>query len=516
MRYQDIQWEDEDNGFEEKSKNKASTEKELSFEELLAQDGSDQDEIEIRVGRQVTGTITTISTHSDTVLISLDAIHTAVMDKNQIVNDAGEFEFHVGDKITAYVVSKSEDEILLSRRMNQSKTSLEDLVMARNSQLPVKGKVTGENKGGFEITVMGKRAFCPVSQIDSKFVSNKAEYMGREFNFLIEKVEEGGRNIVVSRSKLLKIEGEQKIVELEQRLAKDSEVILDGVVRETKDFGAFVDLGGFDGFLHVSEMSYARINRASEFVTKGDKVRAKVLRIETTTDGKKRISLSMKAIGEDPWANIGTKYEAGKSYAGTVTRLENFGAFVALEPGVEGLIHVSEMSWEKRVHHPSDILKTGDNVNVRIIDIKTGEQKLSLSLKNIEEDPWAKAEDKYANGTKFTGTVQSLKGFGAFVEIAAGVVGLVPTEILKKAYGESFKKKASPPQELEVVVRDLNLAERKILLSLPEIKDDSEDIAAYQEYMQSQESKASQKAQAPQNRGTFGDLLKAQLDKSKK
>lgn len=510
MRYQDIQWEDEDSGFEDTKK--APAEKELSFEDLLSQDAGQDDEVEIRVGRQVTGTITNISSHSDTVLVALDALHTAVMDKNQIINDAGEFEHHVGDKITAYVVSKTDDEILLSRRMGQSKNPLEDLVMARNGQLPVKGKVTGENKGGFEVTLMGKRAFCPVSQMDTKFVANKAEYMGQEFSFIIEKVEEGGRNVVVSRAKLLKKEGEAKIAELEQRM--DTEVIMDGVVREVKDFGAFVDLGGFDGFLHVSEMSYARIHRASEFLTKGDKVRIKVQRVETTADGKKRISLSMKAIQEDPWATIGSKYEAGKSYSGTVSRLENFGAFVALEPGVEGLIHVSEMSWEKRINHPSEVLKAGDTVNVRIIDLKTAEQKLSLSLKNIEEDPWANAESKYASGTLFTGKVQSLKGFGAFVEVAAGIVGLVPTEILKKAYGESFKKKASPPQELNVVVRELNVADRKILLSLPEIKDDSDDIAAYHEYMQSQESKVSEKASAPQNRGTFGDLLAAKLDKS--
>jgi small subunit ribosomal protein S1 len=515
MRYQDIQWEDEDSGFtDDKSKKKAEVEEEVSFEDLLLQDASQDDEADIRVGRQVTGTISTISSHSDTVLVVLDALHTAVMDKNQIINDKGEMEFHVGDKITAYVITKNDDEILLSRRMGQSKNPLEDLLMARNSQLPVKGKVTGENKGGFEVTIMGKRAFCPVSQIDSKFVANKAEYMGQEFNFLIEKVEEGGRNVVVSRSKLLKREGEAKITELESRV--DQDLILDGVVREVKDFGAFVDLGGFDGFMHVSEMSYARVNRASDYVQKGDKVRVKLLKIETTDDGKKRLSLSMKAIQDDPWASIGDKFETGKSYSGTVVRLQDFGAFVSLTPGVEGLIHISEMSWEKRVNHPSEILKVGDTVQVRIIDIKAAEQKLSLSLKNIDEDPWAKAEEKFANGALFTGKVQSLKGFGAFVEIAPGVTGLVPTEILKKAYGESFKKKASPPQELNVVVRELNLAERKILLSLPEIKDDSGDIAAYQEYMQSQEEKTQVKAAAPQNRGSFGDLLAAQLDKSKK
>ncbi|RYZ57004.1 MAG: S1 RNA-binding domain-containing protein, partial [Proteobacteria bacterium] len=288
MRYQDIQWEDEDSGFtDDKSTKKAEVQDEVSFEDLLLQDASQDDEADIRVGRQVTGTISTISSHSDTVLVVLDALHTAVMDKNQIINDKGEMEFHVGDKITAYVITKNDDEILLSRRMGQSKNPLEDLLMARNSQLPVKGKVTGENKGGFEVTIMGKRAFCPVSQIDSKFVANKAEYMGQEFNFLIEKVEEGGRNVVVSRSKLLKREGEAKITELESRV--DQDLILDGVVREVKDFGAFVDLGGFDGFMHVSEMSYARVNRASDYVQKGDKVRVKLLKIETTDDGKKRL-----------------------------------------------------------------------------------------------------------------------------------------------------------------------------------------------------------------------------------
>ncbi|RZA16842.1 MAG: hypothetical protein EOP10_23860, partial [Proteobacteria bacterium] len=166
MRYQDIQWEDEDSGFNEKEPKKKA-EEEVSFEELLLQDASQDEEADIRVGRQVTGTISTISTHSDTVLIELDALHTGVMDKNQIMNEKGEMEFHLGDKITAYVISKNQDEILLSRRMGQSKNPLEDLLMARNGQLPVKGKVTGENKGGFEVTVMGKRAFCPVSQIDT-------------------------------------------------------------------------------------------------------------------------------------------------------------------------------------------------------------------------------------------------------------------------------------------------------------------------------------------------------------
>ena len=512
MRNQDIKWEEEDSTLNQGSLSPSQqAAEELSFADLLKQDKSP--EVEIRRGSQVTGIISVISATSDNVLVELDAQHTGVMDKNQLLDDKGEQKYQVGDKITAYVSSTTADEIHLSLHLASGKQSFDDLLTARNLQLPVKGKVTGENKGGFEVTLMGKRAFCPVSQIDTRFVTNKLEFMGRELNFLIEKIEEGGRNIVVSRAKLLRQEAELKIAELLER--KDQEIILDGTVTDLRDYGAFVDLGGFDGFLHVSEMSYARVNRASDFLQKGDQIRVKILKIEMTADGKRRISVSMKAIQEDPWATISSRYEIGKSYSGLVMRLETFGAFVSLEPGVEGLVHISEMSWEKRINHPNEILKPTDKVDVRILDIQAGNQKMSLTLKNIEADPWASVESKFPVGTVVKGSIESLKGFGAFVQLVPGVVGLVPTEILKRAYGEAFKKKASPPLEIEVVVRELNMPERKILLSLPEIKDDAEDIQAYREYMRNQEDR-SQKEQAKIPRGSFGDVLAASLEGKKK
>ncbi len=517
MRYQDIKWEDEDSDFGSES-NSPSTKKnpveDISFADLLQQEKTSDDELDLRVGRQVTGVISVISPTSDIVLIELDPQHTGVMDKNQIVNEEGQLQYQVGDSIKAYVAAATADEIQLTLRMAASKVALDDLHAAKNSQLPIRGKVTAENKGGFEVTIMGKRCFCPVSQMDTRFVANKLEFMGRELDFLIEKIEEGGRNIVVSRSKLLKREAEQKIEELIAR--QDQEIILDGSVVDVRDYGAFVDIGGFEGFLHVSEMSYSRVNRAGEFLQKGDKVRVKLLKIEMTADGKRRISLSMKAIQEDPWATIRDSVEVAKSYKGKVMRLETFGAFVQILPGIEGLIHVSEMSWEKRVNHPQEILKVGDEVQVRVLDINDAQQKLSLSLKNVEEDPWRNADEKYAPGTQVTGTVQSLKGFGAFVQLAPGVVGLLPTEILKKAYGESFKKKASPPQEITVIVRELQLGEKKILLSLPNVEDDGDDIKAYHEYMQNQDEKVEKQKQQNTPRGTFGALLAQSLEKAKK
>ena len=174
------------------------------------------------------------------------------------------------------------------------------------------------------------------------------------------------------------------------------------------------------------------------------------------------------------------------------------------------------MSWEKRINHPQEILKVGDEVQVRVLDINDAQNKLSLSLKNVDEDPWRLAEERYAVGTQVTGTVQSLKGFGAFVQLAPGVVGLLPTEILKKAYGESFKKKASPPQEITVVVRELQLADKKILFSLPNIENDDDDIQAYHEYMQNQDDKVEKQKQQNTPRGTFGALLAQSLEKAKK
>ena len=445
--------------------------------------------------------------------MELDPLHTAVIDKQELINEEGELTFQSGDKISAYVVSRQGGEILLSTSMSQSNQSLDDLKMAAQSQLPVKGKVTGENKGGFDVTIMGKNCFCPVSQIDTRFVQNKSEFIGKEYEFLVEKVAEGGRNIVVSRAKLLRMAAEEKIKALEERL--DEDVILDGVVTELRDYGAFVDLGGLDGFLHVSEMSYSRIHKANEFLDKGDKVRVKIINIETK-DGKKRIAVSMKAATEDPWVSAAEAYPEGSSFSGKVTKLESFGAFVEITPGIEGLIHVSEMSWEKRVHHPSEVLKVGDSVKVRVVKIDLQQKRLSLSLKDINEDPWVQFSSQFSAGQLTTGTVTNLKGFGAIVELIPGVTGMLPMQILKKAFGESFRKEASPPKQLEVTIKDIQDDDRKVLLGLPNLDDDEDQDASFREYLARKDAdKASTKDKAA-SQGTFGALLAAQLEKKNK
>ena len=336
-------------------------------------------------------------------------------------------------------------------------------------------------------------------------MQSKAEYLGKEFRFLIEKVEEGGRNIVVSRAKLLRQEAQEKIAELEEKL--DDELILDGTVSELRDYGAFVDIGGLDGFLHVSEMSYSRVNKASDFLTKGDNIRVKVLKVETV-DNKKRISLSMKAAQDDPWATINEDFQEGASYKGRVNKIESFGAFVELGSGVEGLIHISEMSWEKRVHNPSDILSIGDHVNVRLLKIDASSKRISLSLKHVEDDPWNKAQDLLRVDQTLVAKVISLKGYGAILELSDGVTGLLPMGTLKKAFGESYRKEASPPKELTVLIKNVDLDEKKVLLSLPNIEDDEDNSQDYKEYIQKKEAEAKSE---PTAQGTFGALLAAKL-----
>ena len=261
MRYDDIKWEDDEEFEGEKKKSEAKPKEEESFADLFAASEGDFDRQPIRVGGKVTGTISSINEDSQTVLVELDPLHTGVIDRQDLLEQDGSFKYHAGDQISAYVISRKGGEILLSTTMSNSSQSLDDLRLAKDNELPVTGKVTGENKGGFEVTIMNKKCFCPVSQIDTRFVQNKADYIGKEFNFIIEKVEEGGRNIVVSRSKLLKKEAAIKIQELEERISDD--LILDGTVSELRDYGAFVDLGGMDGFLHVSELSYSRVTTAA-------------------------------------------------------------------------------------------------------------------------------------------------------------------------------------------------------------------------------------------------------------
>ncbi len=504
----DIVWEDEDTGFDEELKKKETSEK-SDFEQLLNEQGIDQ--TQIKVGQKISGTISVIPEHSDDVLVELSSRWSGIISKSELFDEENEPKYQAGETIEPFVISRKGSEIQLSFSLSLGTQNAKDLSSAYENGIPIKGKVTKENKGGFEISIRGKTAFCPISQIDSRYVEDKAQWLGQELEFLIEKYE-NDKNIVVSRAKLIKARAAEKIKEIEANLNEN--LILKGKITEIRDYGAFVDLGGLEGFLHVSEISFSRVQQIRDYLQKGEEVTVKILKIEEDDRGKKRISLSIKAALDDPWTNAIDDYKEQESFSGKVVKIEKFGAFVELKPGIEGLIHISEMSWEKRIHHASDVVKVGDTVNVRLLSIDAVKQKISLSLKHVEDDPWQGLEEGLPIGSHLTAKVESLKGFGAILAIKPGITGLLPISTMKKVWGERYRKECSPPKEVNVTIAEINRNEKKILLSLPNIEEDEDGRENFEQYQAQQETQ--QKQPDKKNQGSFGDLLAAKMAEKNK
>lgn len=497
----EVVWEDEDTGFDDLTESKGSSEE---FSALLERDKED-DEF-YQKGSRLTGKVSSIPTSGD-VVVELDRRTSALMELGLFRENYP--ELGVGDEISAFFVSYQDGAIILAPSLSAAATSAEALSDAFASKTPVKGKVTGSNKGGFEVTVVGKKAFCPISQIDTKFVENQEEYLGKEFEFLITKLE--GRDLVVSRRDFLRLKEKEALAKLEESW-RDNPVVT-GTVTEVKDFGLVIEVAGARGFCHISEIAHSRVNHPGEAYKKGERVNAVVTDLDMTSTPPK-LSLSIKQAEKDPWDDVATSLNEGDTRTGSVTRLADFGAFVELAPGLEGLIHISEMSWEKRIHHPKDILAVGDSVEVRVLSVDLIKQRISLTMKHYSKDPWKDTGSDLKPGTKLEGTVTSLKGFGAFVELAPGIDGFVPLKVLQKAYGPQYRKKASPPQKIQVEVFDLDLENRKILLSIEGVdpnKDEAEDHKKDFEAYRASVQKSKEEKNSTKNQGSFGDLLKSAL-----
>lgn len=524
-----IQWEDDDSDFDFADDNKdaanegddAKAEKaSVSFEDdgdsaafaaLLASEGSGLDNSpHYQTGDEITGKVMAYGDNSVDVFVDVPGRYSAVIEKREIIKD-GKPEYLAGDSIKAYIVSKKDGVLQLSFSLGKAREAERDLELAAMNDIPVRGKVLKENKGGFDVQVFGKTAFCPVSQMDVSFVDVKALYVGKDFDFLIDKADPKGRNIVVSRARLLRKQAAGKIDELRAKL--DDKPIVSGEVKEVKDFGAIVDLGGFTGFIHISELSYSRVENAKDLLQTGERVRARVIGIDDNGD-RTRISLSMKAIDDDPWQSPDLK--EGDTLTARITKLQDFGAFAEVKPGLEGLIHVSEMSWVKRVRHPQELLTVGDEVSVRVLAVDTERKRISLTLKDIESNPWHGIEDKLAIGGVVTGQVEQLKGFGAIIGLIEGVSGLLPISTLKKAHGESYRKKCSPPQSIEVKVEAIDTEAKKVLLTLPHLEAEDQHHNDYKEYLASFKKDEDKKAEsaaaagAPK-KGSLGEILAAKL-----
>jgi len=330
----------------------------------------------------------------------------------------------------------------------------------------VEGRVTGHNKGGLELTINGIEAFMPISQIERFHVDEIEGYANQKLKCVVIEVDRREGRLIVSRREFLNAEAEQRAGELFETLQPGQTV--SGIVKTIMPYGAFVDIGGVDGLVHVSDMSYARVNKPEDVVSVGDQVDVVVLEIDRD---QRKLSLGLKQAKPDPWTDAEAKWPVDEIVTGRVVRLEPFGAFVQLEPGVDGLVPISELSYERRVHHPREILNEGDTVKVRVMAVDSAGRKISLSLKRAGDDPWVGASVRWPEGTIAEGRVTRIVAFGAFIELAPGVEGLVHISEMGQGFVRSAGQVVREGELVQAKVISVDEDARRISLSIKQLAD---------------------------------------------
>lgn len=375
-----------------------------------------------------------------------------------------------GDEIEVLLehLEDQEGSVVLSKKKADFMRVWEKIRIAYETDQPVSGTLVKKIKGGVVVDLMGVDAFLPGSQIALRRVPNIDELLGQKYEFKIIKLNKRRRNIVVSRRVLLEAERAGKREKLMKELQKDQ--VRKGVVKNITDFGAFIDLGGVDGLLHITDMSWGRIQHPTEMVQIGMEMEIKVLDIDWD---RERISLGLKQLQPYPWKDVIEKYPVGTRVAGKVVSITNYGAFIELEPGIEGLVHISEMSWTRNVRHPSKIVSIGESIEAVVLKVDPSEEKISLGMKQTEQDPWMVLPLKYPVGARLTGKVRNLTSFGAFVEIEPGIDGLIHISDM------SWTKRVQHPAEVvkkgdtvDVVILSIDAENKRISLGLKQATDD--------------------------------------------
>jgi small subunit ribosomal protein S1 len=383
-----------------------SPETEESFADLFESYSSGMNE-NIQVGDQIRGKVISIGTN--TVFVDTGTKVDGVVEKAELLDEEGQLDLAEGDALDLYVVAADESEIRLSKAISGigGLTMLQD---AWEQRIPVEGKVVSVIKGGFQVEMIKRRAFCPISQMDLTYVEDPEPYVGLTFLFLIKRFEERGRNIVVSRRDILQKEQDASREAFMAEL--DEEKVYEGTVVRIMPFGAFVSLApGVEGLVHISELSWSRLDTPDQAVSVGDRLQVKLLGVKAgEKPGTQKISLSVKQALGDPWAEAPNKIRVGDKIKGKVTRCANFGAFVELYSGIEGLVHISEMSYTRRVLRPEEIVAPGDEVMVMIKEFDLDRKRISLSIKDAEGDPWADIDEKFKPGSAVRGRWKRKKG----------------------------------------------------------------------------------------------------------
>jgi len=437
-----------------------------SFAELFEQ--SQVALVKLKPGAIVTGTVVEI--RADVVVINAGLKSEGIVPIEQFRNEQGELEVAVGDtvKVALESLENGFGETVLSREKAKRAMVWDELESSMEAGEIVTGRISGKVKGGFTVDIRDVRAFLPGSLVDVRPVRDPGYLEGKELEFKIIKLDRKRNNVVVSRRAVVESENS---VEREQMLERLQEgAIVAGVVKNLTDYGAFVDLGGIDGLLHITDMAWKRVRHPSEVVNVGEELQVRVLKYDRE---RNRVSLGLKQLGEDPWDNIARRYPTGARLVGKVSNVTDYGAFVEIEPGVEGLVHVSEMDWTNKNVNPSKVVQLGDDVEVMVLDVDAERRRISLGIKQCVSNPWEAFAAIFKKGDKVSGQIKSITDFGIFIGLDGGIDGLVHlSDISWNTTGEDVVRNYKKGDTLEAVVLAVDPERERISLGVKQMEQD--------------------------------------------
>ncbi|HBU3004311.1 TPA: 30S ribosomal protein S1 [Klebsiella pneumoniae] len=425
-------------------------------------------EIETRPGSIVRGVVVAID--KDVVLVDAGLKSESAIPAEQFKNAQGELEILVGDEVDVALdaVEDGFGETLLSREKAKRHEAWITLEKAYEDAETVTGVINGKVKGGFTVELNGIRAFLPGSLVDVRPVRDTLHLEGKELEFKVIKLDQKRNNVVVSRRAVIESENSAERDQLLENLQEGMEV--KGIVKNLTDYGAFVDLGGVDGLLHITDMAWKRVKHPSEIVNVGDEITVKVLKFDRE---RTRVSLGLKQLGEDPWVAIAKRYPEGTKLTGRVTNLTDYGCFVEIEEGVEGLVHVSEMDWTNKNIHPSKVVNVGDVVEVMVLDIDEERRRISLGLKQCKSNPWQQFAETHNKGDRVEGKIKSITDFGIFIGLDGGIDGLVHlSDISWNVAGEEAVREYKKGDEIAAVVLQVDAERERISLGVKQLAED--------------------------------------------
>ena len=424
--------------------------------------------IETRPGSIVRGVVVAID--KDIVLVDAGLKSESAIPAEQFKNAQGELEIQVGDEVDVALdaVEDGFGETLLSREKAKRHEAWITLEKAYEEAETVVGVINGKVKGGFTVELNGIRAFLPGSLVDVRPVRDTLHLEGKELEFKVIKLDQKRNNVVVSRRAVIESENSAERDQLLENLQEGMEV--KGIVKNLTDYGAFVDLGGVDGLLHITDMAWKRVKHPSEIVNVGDEINVKVLKFDRE---RTRVSLGLKQLGEDPWVAIAKRYPEGTKLTGRVTNLTDYGCFVEIEEGVEGLVHVSEMDWTNKNIHPSKVVNVGDVVEVMVLDIDEERRRISLGLKQCKSNPWQQFAETHNKGDRVEGKIKSITDFGIFIGLDGGIDGLVHlSDISWNVAGEEAVREYKKGDEIAAVVLQVDAERERISLGVKQLAED--------------------------------------------